>query len=281
MSKRYVLTLLLVLLAIILSALPKNDWEVQGLKGKVQSVQTEDKTQYFNKAGYLLSEHYTYGEVFVNVSYYTYDKAGHLISLETKDDSQNYAEGTYYTYNQEGLLSEEKSNSWGYDQTIKYAYNDKKQIVWKKTYDDDEELYEAVEYTYDKKGNKIKETHYDSDMQIKDYTAYSYDKKKCLLESRVYIDENEMVSNIIYKYNARKQLIEETHFIGKALILTEQNSYDKKANLTETVITYYGEDEHTITTASYAYDTKGNWITMAVSADEEHSQTSRRIISYF
>lgn len=263
-----------------LMAVPKTDWQKEGLQGKVKSVTTEYGITRYNQQGYVTSITYGGEDSFSGDVVYSYDSGNRMLVRISRNPYHEESERITNTYDATGLLLKTVRNGDYEGGVDKAEYNSKKQLIWLKTYDA-ELLIQAVEYIYDAAGNKTRENNYNEDMEIYSFIEFDYDDDGKLMEKRDFDNFIPDTPETVLKYNPRGWLIEEIAFYAGRFDYQKRYSYDTKGNLIKEE-TNYGEGDFIETyTCTYTYDKQGNWISKSESSAGELLEKQERVITYY
>lgn len=213
------------------------------LLGKVKKVHTAhystDVTTLNNtiKKKYF-KENYTYSfdERGNEIEFIKYDKEGNIWNKEIK----KYNEKDHLLYLKETtLLSEDKT----YIEENSYSYNDKGLLIEEKSYEEDPDTgisYRREVYKYNNDQKLIENSYYSND-SLKRRVFYWYDNKGNLSRKLFYLD-NEPYTDTKFEYNHIGNLIKKTeNYIKTNYKHVEQYEYDAKNRL----ILFTKEDDDT------------------------------------
>lgn len=239
----------------------KNDWQKNGLKGRVKSITTTvyNATEKFGEP--------VKGEIKEKSEIVTiqFDTKGMIIHPEK-------GANTVYKYDTKGNKIEE--TSYGSDNST---------IISKSI------------YKYDASGNVIEEIKYNSDGELTEKKVNTYDANGNLLVSKkngsLFNGTRNQGQSLVskYKYDAYGRIIQYSVGIGDNGELGSENyKYDTKGDIVEiTAETFDGVNVKK--TYKYTYDANGNWTTkvsfsssayMNMKADTKADEITERVIEY-
>lgn len=239
----------------------KNDWQKNGLKGRVKSITTTvyNATEKFGEP--------VKGEIKEKSEIVTiqFDTKGMIIHPEK-------GANTVYKYDTKGNKIEE--TSYGSDNST---------IISKSI------------YKYDASGNVIEEINYNSDGELTEKKVNTYDANGNLLVSKkngsLFNGTRNQGQSLVskYKYDAYGRIIQYSVGIGDNGELGSENyKYDTKGDIVETTAeTFNGVNVKK--TYKYTYDANGNWTTkvsfsssayMNMKADTKADEITERVIEY-
>lgn len=239
----------------------KNDWQKNGLKGRVKSITTTvyNATEKFGEP--------VKGEIKEKSEIVTiqFDTKGMIIHPEK-------GANTVYKYDTKGNKIEE--TSYGSDNST---------IISKSI------------YKYDASGNVIEEIKYNSDGELTEKKVNTYDANGNLLVSKkngsLFNGTRNQGQSLVskYKYDAYGRIIQYSVGIGDNGELGSENyKYDTKGDIVETTAeTFNGVNVKK--TYKYTYDANGNWTTkvsfsssayMNMKADTKADEITERVIEY-
>ncbi len=278
MKKHLLLMLSLLMANMFLNAETTTDWQEANLFGKVKILKSDYETTTFNASGYMEAVINGNANWYDGDTIYTYDKNNRLITVIGHDRAKKECVRINKTYDTNGLLIKEVRKDYTVE-TEKLEYNSKKQLVWKKTYNEDGSLYHASEFTYNSAGNQISEKEYDEDMKLYNKTICTYDSNNKLMEKREYKVRDTEILDEVYSYNADGNLVEETTYDQGEVYSRRVVTYDAKSNVSSEITTE--PSYSTSTTYSYEYDSQGNWIVRERYENGKLKGTERREIIYY
>jgi hypothetical protein len=225
MKSKFVIRLLAVIVVFCSchdSKAQKNDWEKEGLKGKVKmvkeiiSIESErmgewekdtDKITYqiFNEKGNEIEENeYKLDGSLYNRAICKYDVKDNRIEMDF--------------YNSENCFLEK----------FTYNYDDKGNMIEKNGYSFDDSLWSKIIYKYDLNGNNIEESN----------SKYKY----------------------IYKYDDKGNKTEYYNCLDSSFFTKTIYKYDEKGNYIEEIIYNLDGSIYSKYTFKYEYDSYGNWL---------------------
>jgi len=281
MNRSVILTGLLVMLCMLLTAETQTDWQVYELRGKVKSVVGDYGTMNFNPKGFLESTMAGSPEYPEGSGLYTYDNEDRLIlRIESNDAGEEIFRSTY-TYNDRGLLVKKLDQDTIGSSYEELTYNSAGLLIWNKTKSMDGSLLYAIEYVYNQAGKLIRENGYTEEMRIWQFKISDYDKKHKLLEMREYTMPDSLNPVNIKKYDPQGMETEQTYFRKDRSSTTWKSAYDEHGNLTlrTTIpeVSKYDAPKRVI----YDYDKKGNWTRKQEFLGGNLTDTRTRIITYY
>lgn len=283
MKKSIILIMALLMTIGIFGIDTKTDLQKMNLQGRVKSMSDDTNSYTFNPAGNYTSQSYDDGWGNTGEITYSYNDKGLLTTNEDKSSIDVLQYGEYRSYNAEGLLIQERLDYIYVETIYKYAYNDKKQLTWKREYssDSDADLVSAIEYSYDEQGNMSKSSFHNLDMKLITYTEYRYNPAGYVSESSVYLPPREFKNKTLYTYDAGNRVIAEDYYEGNTLKQTKKIAYDEYGNELKNVSTYLPDNIITTLTYTYTYDKQGNWLTKTSAEDGAEFDVEERSIVYY
>lgn len=182
---------------------------------------------------------------------YSYDDAGNLILVYTKNYRKNFREEEIFRYDSLNNLVEEgrcyipkEQDTCNYRGLFGYIYNDKNQLIKKFDLAQFSPHNTDQIYVYDEKGNKTESIGY-----------YLYPE-----------NEPELGYHFKYEYDEYGNIIKDVEVVGEYRSLgferykTEVTKYDEHQNIVLKEYLTENGDPVKIETFEYRYDKKGNWI---------------------
>lgn len=239
----------------------KNDWQKNGLKGRVKSITT--------------------------TVYNATEKFGEPVKGEIKDKSEIVT----IQFDTKGMIihPEKRAN------TV-YKYDTKGNKIEETSYgSDNSTIISKSIYKYDASGNVIEEINYNSDGELTEKKVNTYDANGNLLVSKkngsLFNGTRNQGQSLVskYKYDAYGRIIQYSVGIGDNGKLGSENyKYDTKGDIVETTAeTFNGVNVKK--TYKYTYDANGNWTTkvsfsssayMNMKADTKADEITERVIEY-
>ena len=212
------------------------------LLGKVKKVHTAHYstavTALDNTKKKYFKENYTYSfdERGNEIEFIKYDKEGNIWNKEIK----KYNEEDHLLYSKEiALLGEDKT----YIEENSYSYNDKGLLIEEKSYEEDPDTgisHRRELYKYNNDQKLIENSYYSND-SLKRRVLYWYDNKGNLSRKLFYLN-NEPYTDTKFEYNHIGNLIKKTeNYIKTDYKHVEQYEYDAKNKL----ILFTKEDDDT------------------------------------
>lgn len=217
---------------------------------------------YFDVSGKLTAEERK--TIFMGMDFgtykdtYSYDNAGRLMNIETRDESLKKSTTTF-TYDGKGNPVSEESTLAGRVPKIIYEYDAKNRLSLKKEFYANQTVpYKTVAFTYDDQGRIISSTDEDVLKKTKEKFLYTY------LPGQLGFSTKKSES-------------------GKAAAITDIVSYaneynDKGDVLVHNCIDSEGKPNRFSNRYSYEYDKAGNWTKQNTSGSDEGY--SLRTITY-
>jgi YD repeat-containing protein len=264
----------------ILGAVEKNDLQLSGLKGKVESMDNGHIAQFFTDKGYLDWEEYECGKRERANRYYDRDEQGRLVYI--KDEGTDTY--TTFTYDKTGKLAEKKIETVENTTILKYSYNPKGENTWTKYYDTAGKQTKATENSFNPKGCKVKTTEYDATNTITEIYEYAYDDFMNIVEEKHYTANGVLDSKSTYKYDNKNRKVESINYdyTDGESIEKINLAYNVQGDLAELVHYYSGWENPLISKYTYTYDKMGNWISQEeMSLDSDYTDTLERSIEYY
>jgi len=278
MNKHIFIMVTLIMLSLVLNAETKTDWQEANLFGKVKILKSDYETTTFNASGYMVAVIKGNANWYDGDTIYTYDKNNRLITVISHYSDKTEMIRINKTYDANGLLIKEVRKDYS-EETEKLEHNPKKQLVWKKTYNEDGSLSHASEFAYNSAGNQISEKEYNEDMKLYYKTICTYDTNNKLVEKRGYKVRDTEILDEVYIYNADGKLIEETSYEQGKVYFNKKLTYDQSGNIaSETTVDRLDTPPCTY---SYEYDSQGNWISQEKYENGKLKYTECREIVYY
>ncbi len=149
-----------------------------------------------------------------NVKVYRYNQSGGLIYEESLVQSPaldfDYSNEVYYTYDEAGLLTEEKRYSMTLlDRVFKYSYNNGL-MSEKKEYNDDGGLSTIWTYTYEN-GRLVKEVEDNIIINVDYYALIEYNNRGLVSQKKQYNSDGTLFYTYLFDYDAKGNLLIETN----------------------------------------------------------------------
>jgi hypothetical protein len=272
------LTLTLVFFVVYSHCFAQNDWKLQGLKGKVKSVTTQETYRYKKNGVAFIPWEKTYSRS------YQFDNTGRYTEFKEKK-----SDGTGgYTIKYTNKIKEKKIEQAYFDK------DDKATITKIITLDDKGRTSDLLEftkenkpdrsyfYTYDDKGNNSTLTSKRADGTVSSTYTYTYDDKKQKTDQRL---ETPGYANsyISWRYDSKGNQTDEAWYNGKKeMTFRFERVYDDKGNKIEESKYKNGDAFLDKVTWKYEYDKKGNWIKRTqYTKTGEDFQIDERVIVYY
>jgi antitoxin component YwqK of YwqJK toxin-antitoxin module len=255
MKPKFVIRLLAVMVVFYScqdSMAQKNDWEKEGLKGKVKMVKevkynTNDTLIKVQKEEMVFNEEITYNE------------------------TGNIIEDTTYQF---GLL--------GCKNVFKYDNNGNR--IEKNFYVANDKLMSRAIYKYDSIWNCIERAEYNSDSSLGTKITFKYDDKGNIVEELHYKSDGRPDSKFIYKFDDKRNKIEEYFYKSDGSLNNKTTfKYDDKGNYFESKKYKHNGKLDFKAKYKYVYDAYGNWIKRIGMKDGRKTfywVTEREIIYY-
>jgi hypothetical protein len=239
----------------------KNDWQKNGLKGRVKSITT--------------------------TVYNATEKFGEPVKGEIKEKSEIVT----IQFDTKGMIIHPKKGA----NTV-YKYDTKGNKIEETAYgSDNSTIISKRVYKYDASGNVIEEINYNSDGELTEKKVNTYDANGNLLVSKkngsLFNGTRNQGQSLVskYKYDAYGRIIQYTLGIGDNSELGSENyKYDTKGDIVETTAeTFNGLNVKK--TYKYTHDAYGNWITkvsfsssayMNMKEDTKTDEITERVIEY-
>jgi len=260
----------------------KTDWEKDGLKDKVKSIETKKCKELDKRECYDTIESSKYDEngKIVEKVFLTYGGIGAIATFKDK---------YHYKYNDVGLVIESYHYTYNYiDNKYEYVgksiYKYDKKEKYTERYLADGSLSSTSITKYDNKGNVLEENFYNAENgNLYKKETYEYDNKgnlitKCFFSYR---DRKET-----YEYDNNRNLITECayHFYSSGeeyLVYKNIYEYDNKGNVIKKS-NYFSEKYAPIDyKKKYKYDSKGNWVERIEYGETMSNQIYKRTIEYY
>lgn len=206
MKSRFVIRLLAVLVVFYScqeSKAQKNDWQREGLKGRVKEAK--------------------------DVIYTVRDKSGKISSRDIALDYTKVFDGN-------GNLIELVIHNRNWDTVktnIRNKFDEKGNRVEKSSYVLDTILMDRYEYKFDDKGNDVEWEAYNNLGAMYRKGICKYDNKGKKIEESVYDSKNTFINSSVFRYDESGNIVEEDSYVeSNKLINTTTNKYefDSKGN---------------------------------------------------
>jgi len=208
-----IITLLLVLVSLFAHR-ATNGWEKMKLKGQVKCLSTSPDggeppiSYYFDEYGNITKDEQNMeGEINITLYSYSYDNAKRMIRL-ARSMNGNVYETESYMYNSEGTLVKSLLPAtecvWDKNGNMinEIQYDDKKNIVIKKSYTYDEYGFRVKEVLFGSRGELLETTNFTNDEYGNPLTAKTYNKQGKMTNSVKHIYSYDEKGNVrVDKYN--------------------------------------------------------------------------------
>jgi antitoxin component YwqK of YwqJK toxin-antitoxin module len=181
---------------------------------------------------------------------FDYDERGHLLLEELREGDGSIMEKKTYEVDEEGKVQKEFMHyADGSFDTILYQYNDKGQLIEKRTIDDEGEEEARVAFEYDG-DHLVRETHWDADGEMEQETIMEYDEDGLL-----------SAVSVINHYESTR--------------VRKEYAYDDKGQRAGLIV--FNEDEEPVERVLYTSDEKGRMVKVV---DENRRQKNTTILDY-
>ncbi len=209
------------------------------------------------------------------------EKTYYAVENSGKIEKGGFKSGRFLSFNEDGNLLLEVSDSKDFSSKDTYIYDSKGDLIKKRLSNN----YNCT-YVYDYVNNIIEETCYYDSVNIANEYIYQDDSNGNLIEEKPYDSERDYMGRTIYKYDSNGKLIEENEYyedddneiLNKKCVfdsrgyMTEENDYDEDGDLKQKWTynnTYnsdgkliegsiFDKDGKLISKSFFKYDSKGN-----------------------
>lgn len=174
--------------------------------------------------------------------YYTYNDQGILTEtiIEYLDSSQDTITASYDSdMNLISIISIDDDGDQG--QAEYWKYENKKAISHKKI-NDFGNLELEIAWTYNEQGQLIKISSLNAVENIRSTIAYDYDSNENVVLESTYNNKGNLISEQSYKYDKHQRILMEQHETAKETIVT-LNKYDTNGNQIESAMKNLDTDE--------------------------------------
>lgn len=233
----------------------ENDLSKKNIKGKVKEravwVYAPDATGKIDKNALM-------GGVEV-----TYNKDGNQLTWKSYDEQKQLLDAWVYTYNEQGLLKEEKTVNGPVVRQLYYRYNPQHQLEQSKEHTNGA-LVKTTNYQYDEQGNLVLSHSFFEASKSESKRKQRFNANNQLVELQVYDEANVVQLKKVYGYNEQGQQSEQAIYSGNNVpSYKRQFIYDEQGNPVKDWA--YLEDgqlsEKDAFNYQYTYDEQGNWLT--------------------
>ncbi len=259
LNKLAIITIVILTLFNCANKKQKDDWEIDGLKGKVKSY-----------------------------SHFTYKAIDQFGVIEKDEMIREYLFQNFQVlYDEKGNMIEENryKSDGSLDRKSIYKYDKKGNVIEGNKYESDGSLDSKNIYKYDKKGNKIEENRYKSDGSLDEKYTFKYDEKGNMIEENRCKSGGSLDKKYTYKYDNKGNMIEENRYKSDNRLESRNiYKYDDKGNMIEddwTYILFNGEEKITKRSYTYEYDKHENWTKRIEFKDEFPKEITEREFEYY
>lgn len=227
-----------------------------------------------------------------NSDIYIYNKDGKLLAHKDVDREGAISESTIYTYNEEGLLTEEcEYDEYKPEDRKLYTYNSLKKPILIKELDEDGNIEKTIKYSYSKnngidtvceyddegaletlelysKGKVIESSEFDTDDgSLEDFMTFDYNSKGLLISKKDFDEDKELQEELTYKYDNNDNIIEECKYSQRGdLEKTETSEYNANGDITKKIVK--DDDGDLRYSYTYTYDSSGNLVNVKKTDDD-------------
>jgi len=246
----------------------RNEWKLLGAVKSLSEIDYSKNGKYkalllFNPAGYI-EEQNTYNPdgSLIRRWCYTYNSLNQKLTRHCFVLNDSLSGILYYTYNQNGKITDEKLvTPTGLPiSDVEYQYDKNQNVIEKRFIDAKGKIIVKVKSKFE--SNKlIEELQLDSIAQQKVKNRYSYNTDGLKIEMKSYSPQDNVVKRTRYSYLANRQ-------VGQTNLYNEHNElsseivykYDNQGNITlKQTFGLLGEITEK-RTFNYKYDNQKNWI---------------------
>ena len=222
--------LIFLFLTNIIHAADTNDWERDGLKGRVKefieknySIEYRSKksikklvrkviSKYDSIGKRIEAQEYRYG-IFFDKYIHRFNNTGNRVLNTKYIPDKNYEKTTNYKDKNVKYVVTNRGNASFYSKDI-YKYDKNKNLIEWASYKSDNTLYSKYIYKYNKDGNITEDTFYNIGGSLKWKNIYKYDKKNNMIKKSVYKYDS-LYSEYTFKYDKNKNMIIENKYVIK------------------------------------------------------------------
>lgn len=207
-------------------------------------------------------------------TYNLYDKVKRMASVTVYEDANDMNYQETFKFDSTGKLTTYIRKGFGHKQVVDYPVETEPDSLVRLDFDKDNDIVEKRQFHPD--GTLFHSSHY----------VYSAPHQLLMVIDYEYSEEGVIVVRTLTEYNKLRNVISIRKFTpDEVMLLDEQYTYDRYANLVKRVQIFYDEvadtQTKTVEKRKYKYDRYGNWYSQRYILNGSKRYTTTRTIEYY
>lgn len=207
-------------------------------------------------------------------TYNLYDKVKRMASVTVYEGANDMNYQETFKFDSTGKLTTYIRKGFGHKQVVDYPVETEPDSLVRLDFDKDNDIVEKRQFHPD--GTLFHSSHY----------VYSAPHQLLMVIDYEYSEEGVIVVRTLTEYNKLRNVVSIRKFTpDEVMLLDEQYTYDRYANLVKRVQIFYDEvadtQTKTVEKRKYKYDRYGNWYSQRYILNGSKRYTTTRTIEYY